>query len=70
MTKELFYRGYSGSAEFSHEDGCLHGRILSIDDLITYEAADQVRLQAEFERAVDQYLAHCKSRERPVSKPA
>ena len=32
----LKFKGYTGSVEVSLEDGCLHGRLLHIDDLITY----------------------------------
>ena len=34
----LTYKTYIGSIEVSVEDECLHGKILFIDDLITYEA--------------------------------
>ena len=32
------------------------GKILFIDDLVTYEAASPAKLQKEFEAAVDDYL--------------
>jgi predicted HicB family RNase H-like nuclease len=54
------YKDYLGSAEVSHKDGCLHGKILFIDDLVTYESETVPGLKQEFEAAVDDYLETCK----------
>ena len=56
---ELAYKGYAGSVEISIEDGCLQGRILFIDDLVTYEGQTVPEIQAAFEAAIERYLAHC-----------
>ena len=40
MSKLLEYKGYYGSTDVSVEDGALFGKILFINDLITYEAND------------------------------
>ena len=63
------YQGYSGSVEVSFEDGCLHGRILFIDDLITYEGDTPPELFANFQGAVDRYIADCLETGRPANKP-
>lgn len=58
--KELFeYKGYSGSIEISVEDNCLHGKVLHIRDLVTYEAESVPDLRAQFEAAVDNYIQAC-----------
>lgn len=54
------YRGYRGSVEISTEDKCLHGKILFINDVVTYEAETVSDLEAEFKAAVDDYLETCK----------
>ena len=63
------YQGYSGSIEISLEDGCLHGRIQFIDDLITYEGESVPELLSNFHEAVDRYVADCLGTGRPANKP-
>lgn len=60
MDKALLHKGYTGSVEVSLEDECLHGRVLFVTDLITYEGATVQELEASFKSAVDRYLEHCK----------
>lgn len=57
--KPLQYNGYLGSVDYSLEDGCLHGKILHINDLATYEAPTVRELETAFKEAVDDYLATC-----------
>lgn len=58
--KEVFsYKGYSGSMEFSLADKCLHGKILFVNDLVTYQADTLQQLEIEFQAAVDDYLETC-----------
>lgn len=69
-TDELLrHNGYTGSVEVSLEDGCLHGRLLHIDDVITYEGNTIAELQADFSRAVDTYVAHCLSIGKGPNRP-
>lgn len=71
MNKQsLSCKGYSGSWEVSHEDNCLFGKILFIEDLITYEADTPKELETSFRAAVDHYLEHCQRTGRPPNKPA
>jgi len=68
--KDIFrYKGFVGSIEISIEDGCLHGKLLFINDLVNYEAQTPNQLQAEFEAAVEDYLATCKELGRAADKP-
>lgn len=70
MTKAtLTYKGFQGSVEVSMEDDCLHGQILFIDDLITYEGESPAALKTAFEEAIDRYKAYCKSTGKPENKP-
>ena len=55
----LSYKGYVGSAEISHEDECLVGQILYIDDLVMYEGGTYSELKKAFEDSVDDYLELC-----------
>ena len=55
----LSHKGYSGSVETSVTDNVLHGKILFINDLVTYEADNIPQLKAEFVAAVNDYLDTC-----------
>lgn len=57
----LSHRGYHGSIETSLADKVLHGKILFIDDLITYEAENISQLEVEFKSALEDYLETCAS---------
>lgn len=65
----MTYKDYLGSAEVSVEDGVLHGKLLGIRDLVTYEADTPAGLRAAFEEAVDDYLADCASGNREPDRP-
>lgn len=55
----LQYRGYSGSVDASVEDGVVYGKLLFIDDLVTYEADTERGIGQAFREAVDDYLETC-----------
>ena len=55
------YRGYTGTIEFSFDDGCYYGKIKNTKDLVNYEAKNAMMLLNEFRKAVDDYLDFCKS---------
>lgn len=59
MEKVLNHKGYSGSVEVSLDDDCLHGKVLFVNDLITYEGQTPAQLKKAFLEAVDRYLVHC-----------
>ncbi len=69
MTKSMIYNGYHGSIEYSAEDDCLHGRLLNIDDIISYEGNSLAKIKAAFREAVDDYLAYCKEIGKEPNKP-
>lgn len=66
---ELSYNGYTGSIEVSIADNCLHGRILFIDDIVTYEGETIPEMTSAFQGAVDRYIAHCKESGKQPNKP-
>jgi len=57
--KPILHKGYLGSVECSVEDNCLHGQILHVNDLVTYEAETPVALQSVFEETVEDYIETC-----------
>jgi predicted HicB family RNase H-like nuclease len=61
MKNALNYKGYFGSVEFSDEDDVFYGRIIGINDRITYEGDSVHSLRQDFVSAVDEYLETCAS---------
>lgn len=60
MSKKILeYKGFQGSVEFSLENNLLFGKILHIEDLVSFEADDIKGLQASFEESVEDYLKTC-----------
>ena len=59
MKNAMNYRGYYGSVEFSDEDNVFFGRIIGINDRITYEGDNVNALRNDFQESVDEYLATC-----------
>lgn len=60
MSNIIKYKEYYGSVEFSGEDECFYGKIIGIDDLVTFEGNSVEELKKAFEEAVDDYLITCK----------
>jgi predicted HicB family RNase H-like nuclease len=69
MTETVKFKGYYGSVELSIEDDCLHGRLLGIADIITYEGNTVHEIKAAFKEAVDDYLQLCKEIGKSPEKP-
>ena len=67
--QRLEYKGYQGSVEVSLEDDVLHGKILRITDLVTFEAKTPDGLRQAFEQEVDEYLVFCEEEGVAPDKP-
>ena len=59
MRNTMKYKDYSGSVEYSDEDGVFFGRIIGINDRITFDGDNVKSLRINFEEAVDGYLKVC-----------
>ncbi len=68
MANTLEYKGYIGSIEYSSEDKCFFGKLEMIDDLVTFEADRADELEANFQKAVDEYIQTCKQLRRKLQK--
>lgn len=67
---QLKYKGYTGSVEFSEEDNCLFGKVQGLHGtLISYEGTTIDEIRADFESAIDEYLASCERRGVAPAKP-
>ena len=66
----LRYKGYTGSVEYSAEDGCLYGKVQGLQGtLISYEGNSVEEIREDFEGAVDDYLQSCEERGISPAKP-
>lgn len=69
MSENLNYKGYDGSVEYSAEDRVLHGRVLGLRDVVTFEGSDVSSLEGSFRAAVDEYLQFCEERGKAPDTP-
>jgi predicted HicB family RNase H-like nuclease len=60
MTDILQYEGYFASVHFSAEDEVFFGKIIGINDSVTFEGGTVKELKKAFHEAVDDYLETCK----------
>ncbi len=58
--KQLNYKGYTGSIEYSREDDLFFGKVFGIQSLISYEGKTGKELEKDFQEAIDEYLETCK----------
>ncbi|MEN9329085.1 MAG: hypothetical protein RLZZ484_273 [Pseudomonadota bacterium] len=65
----LKYKDYEGTAELDMTRRVCRGKLLFIDDVVTYEADHPDKLQAEFEAAVDDYLQTCETVGKEPQRP-
>ena len=59
-SNHLQYKEYTGTIEFSEEDGVFHGKVIGIKSLISFEGDSVRNLTSDFQNAVDEYLDFCK----------
>jgi predicted HicB family RNase H-like nuclease len=65
----LHYKNYTGNVEFSEEDAVLHGKVLGIKALITFEGDSVASITSDFHKAVDEYLKLCAAKGKEPEKP-
>jgi predicted HicB family RNase H-like nuclease len=66
----MSHKGYTARVEYDERDDIFVGRILGIRGIISFHGETVAELRAEFEHAVDDYLADCKSQGVQPEKPA
>jgi predicted HicB family RNase H-like nuclease len=55
----LTYKGYTASIEVDVDAGILFGRVLDINDVITFKAKTVEEAKKEFQISIDGYLDFC-----------
>ena len=64
------YKGYCARMDFDTEDRIIVGRVLDIDDIITFHGASVAEFEAAFHRAINGYMAACAKLGQAADKPA
>jgi len=57
----LKYKGFLGNVTYDDEAKILHGEVVGINDVITFQAKDADTIEVEFKASVDDYLAFCEA---------
>ena len=57
MSNSMTYKGYATSMVFDAEDKIIVGRVLEIDDIISFHGESVAEFEANFHVAVDGYIA-------------
>jgi predicted HicB family RNase H-like nuclease len=63
------YKGYVGMVEFDDEAKILHGEVINIRDVITFQAKSVDELEMAFKESVDDYLEFCAEQGEEPDKP-
>lgn len=66
----MTHKGYTARVEYDERDNIFVGRILGIRSIISFHGETVAELRAEFEQAVNEYLAECKKEGVQPEKPA
>lgn len=69
MSKLLKYKGFVGSIDICLETRSIDGKVLFIEDLVTYSTDCISELESEFRSAVDDYLVLCEEIGKEPNKP-
>jgi predicted HicB family RNase H-like nuclease len=69
MNNTMTYKGYVARVEFDPRDEIFVGRVLGIEDRISFHGGTVAKLRAGFHAAIDHYLADCAATGRAPQKP-
>jgi predicted HicB family RNase H-like nuclease len=61
MIDSLKYQDYTATIHYSSDDEVFYGKIIGINDLITFEGTSVAELKEAFQEAIEDYLETCKT---------
>jgi len=70
MINSMSYKGYTASMVFDADDKIIVGRVLDIDDIISFHGESISEFESNFHTVVEDYLAASKELQSPPEKPA
>jgi predicted HicB family RNase H-like nuclease len=63
------YKGYLARVEFNDEADILHGEVINIRDVVTFQGKSVNELRQAFEDSVEDYLTFCDERGEEPDQP-
>jgi len=66
----MSYKGYTARMDFDPDDKVIVGRVLDIDDIITFHGTSVAEFERAFRTAVEGYVSACKQLAQAPDKPA
>ncbi len=69
MNELLEYKGYQGTVHFDADAGILHGEVLHLRDVVTFQGSTVKEVSQAFRESVDDYLEFCQERGEEPDKP-
>jgi predicted HicB family RNase H-like nuclease len=63
------YKGYAASMTFDADDKIIIGRVLDIDDIISFHAESVAEFEQAFHASVDDYILACEKLGQIAEKP-
>lgn len=66
----MFGNGYTARLEFDADDKIIVGRVVDIDDIISFHGASVAEFEEAFKTAVDGYIHACEQLGQAAEKPA
>lgn len=63
------YKEYTGHVEYDDEAGILHGEVLDLRDVITFQGTSVEEVEQSFRESIDDYLEFCQQRGEKPDKP-
>ena len=66
----MSYRGYTARMDFDNEDKIIVGRVIDIDDIITFHGSSVAEFETAFNSAIDSYILACEQLGQAADKPA
>jgi len=70
MNNTMQYRGYTASMSFDVDDKIIVGRVIDIDDIVTFHGASVAEFETHFHTVVDDYIAACETLGSAPERPA
>ena len=70
MNNTMSYRGYTASMTFDTEDKIIVGRVLDVDDIISFHGESISEFETNFHMVVDDYISACEQLGSAPEKPA
>lgn len=63
------YKGYFGRVEYDEDAEIFFGRVINVEDVITFESESAKEIKQAFRDSVDDYLEFCASLGKEPNKP-